>query len=142
LDESFVDSEQVQWVFKHFPLDIHPQAVAAGVAAECAADQQKFWEMHDLLFAHVEQWSINDSAPVFAGYASELALDVDQFNACLVAGDALARVQSDTSDGAPFVQGTPTFIVLFNGEGRIIPGALPADSFATALQEVLDQAAQ
>ena len=46
-------------------------------AAECAADQQKFWEMHDLLFTNVEQWSISDPTPIFAGYAAELALDSD-----------------------------------------------------------------
>ena len=49
------------------------------------------------------------------------------------------RVQSDMQDGAPFVQGTPTFIVLYNGEGRIIPGALPAERFSIALQEIVDQ---
>ena len=51
LDEEFVDSGKVMWVFKHFPLSIHPQAPAAGAAAECAADQGKFWEMHELLFS-------------------------------------------------------------------------------------------
>ena len=142
LDEDFVNTDKVLWVFKHYPLDFHPQAKAAAVAAECAADQQKFWEMHDLLFKNVEQWSVSDPAPVFAEYATELALDMEKFNSCLTAGDAQARVESDMSDGAPFVQGTPTFIVLFNGEGRIIPGALPADSFKSALQQILDQTAQ
>jgi hypothetical protein len=46
LDEQFVDTGKVLWIFKHFPLSIHPQAPAAGIAAECAADQGQFWEMH------------------------------------------------------------------------------------------------
>lgn len=142
LDKSFVDTGQVLWVFKHFPLTMHPQAEAAGVAAECAADQQKFWEMHDLLFQHVEDWSVSNPAPVFSGYAEDLALDLDQFNACIAGGEALARVQQDLNDGLPFVQGTPTFIVLFNGDGRIIPGALPADRFSKALQQIIDANAQ
>jgi protein-disulfide isomerase len=142
LDETFVDTDEVMWVFKHFPLNIHPQAEAAGVAAECAADQQKFWEMHDLLFTNVEQWSISDPNPIFAGYAQELALDTEQFDACVVEGEAMTRVQNDMNDGAPFVQGTPAFVVLFNGEGRIIPGALPADRFSAALEEVLALAGQ
>jgi protein-disulfide isomerase len=63
LDETFVDTDQIFWVYKHFPLNFHPQAEAAGVAAECAADQGKFWEMHDLLFTNVEQWSVSDPKP-------------------------------------------------------------------------------
>jgi predicted DsbA family dithiol-disulfide isomerase len=43
------------------------------------------------------------------------------------------------SEGAPFVQGTPTFIVLYNGEGQIIPGALPLDTFKQVLQEAVDK---
>lgn len=142
LDETFVDTDQVLWVFKHFPLNFHPQAEAASVAAECAADQGKFWEMHELLFTSVEQWSISDPTPIFDGLASELTLDADTFSACLTDGDALQRVQSDMQDGAALVEGTPTFVVLFNGEGRLIPGALPAERFKEALQQAVDQTAQ
>jgi protein-disulfide isomerase len=138
LDEEFVETDQVMWVFKHFPLTMHPQAEAAGVAAECAGDQQQFWEMHDLLFEHVEDWSVSNPMPVFTGYAETLGLDMDQFNACAADGEAQARVQQDLNEGLPFVQGTPTFIVLFNGDGRIIPGALPADRFSEALQQIID----
>ena len=139
LDEEFVDSGEVMWIFKHFPLNIHPQAPAAGAAAECAGDQGKFWEMHDLLFADPQSWSISDPSPVFADLAGQLELDVDAFNACLADPATAERVTSDMNDGAPFVQGTPTFIVLFNGEGRIIPGALPLETFSQALQEIIDQ---
>ena len=142
LDETFVETGLVMWVFKHFPLNIHPQAEAAGAAAECAADQLKFWAMHELLFEHVEAWSISDPSAVLRGYAEELALDLAQFDACMADGEALARVRSDFTDGAPFVQGTPAFIVLFNGEGRIIPGALPVDRFTEALDQVLAETGQ
>jgi predicted DsbA family dithiol-disulfide isomerase len=53
--------------------------------------------------------------------------------------DAARRVDADITDGAQFVQGTPTFIMLFNGEGRIIPGALPTERFVTIVEEVLAQ---
>ena len=139
LDEEFVDSGEVMWIFKHFPLNIHPQAPAAGAAAECAGDQGKFWEMHDLLFADPQSWSISDPNPVFADLAGQLELDVDAFNTCLADPATAERVTSDMNEGAPFVQGTPTFIVLFNGEGRIIPGALPLETFSQALQEIIDQ---
>lgn len=140
LDEQYVDSGQVLWVFKHFPLSIHPQAPAAGAAAECAADQGKFWEMHAALFADQERWSVADPAPVFAELAGEVGLDTDAFSACLEAGEAAARVDSDMNEGAPFVQGTPTFIVLYNGQGQIIPGALPLETFQEVLDEVVAQA--
>jgi protein-disulfide isomerase len=139
LDEQFVDTGDVMWIFKHFPLTIHPQAPAAGAAAECAGDQGKFWEMHDLLFTNVDTWSISDPTPIFADLAGQLELDVEAFNACLEDPAASERVQSDMDEGAPFVQGTPTFIVLFNEEGRIIPGALPLETFTQALQEIVDQ---
>lgn len=139
LDEEYVDSGKVMWVYKHFPLSIHPQAPAAGAAAECAADQGKFWEMHEVLFANQDKWSIQDPNPVFEELASEVGLDAAAFTACMESGETAERVSSDMSEGAPFVQGTPTFIVLYNGEGQIIPGALPLDTFKQVLQEAIDK---
>ena len=140
LDEKYVDNGQIMWVFKHFPLDIHPQAPAAGAAAECAADQGMFWEMHAALFADQEVWSVTDPTPIFEGLAADVGLDADAFSTCMAAEEAAARVSSDMTEGAPFVQGTPTFIVLANGEGQIIPGALPLDTFVEVLDEVIAQA--
>ena len=93
--------------------------------------------MHHLLFANMSAWSISDPTPVFAGFAADLDLDLDAFDACVNDPAIAQRVTSDLNDGAPFVQGTPTFIVLFNDEGRIIPGALPLETFSQALQEIL-----
>ncbi len=140
LDEQFVDSGEVLWIFKHFPLSIHPQAPAAGAAAECAGDQGKFWEMHAALFANQDKWGVSDPEPIFKDLAAELGLDADAFNACLADGEAADRVASDMQDGAPYVQGTPTFIVLSNGGGQIIPGALPLETFQQVLQEAVDAA--
>ena len=142
LDEKFVDTDQVYWIFKHFPLSIHPQAPAAGVAAECAADQGKFWEMHERLFNTIPEWSVNEPNPIFAGLAGELGLDVDKFTTCLTEPAANERVQEDLAAGTAFVRGTPTFIVLYDGQGSIIPGALPPDRFIEILQQVLDGNAQ
>lgn len=142
LDEQFVATDQILWVFKHFPLSIHPQAPAAGAAAECAAEQGKFWEMHDKLFNTLQEWSVNDPTPIFTDLAQQLELDVDAFAACLTGEEAAQRVQEDLDAGTPFVRGTPTFIVLYNGQGSIIPGALPAERFISILQEVLDSVTQ
>ncbi|MEZ4678978.1 MAG: thioredoxin domain-containing protein [Caldilineaceae bacterium] len=138
LDEQFVDTDQIFWVFKHFPLSIHPQAPAAGLAAECAANQDKFWEMHELLFNTIERWSLSDPSPVFVELATELGLDTDAFSNCLNDEAVAQRVQEDLDAGASFVRGTPTFIVLYDNQGSIIPGALPAERFTEILQQVLD----
>lgn len=139
LDETFVNTGKILWVFKHFPLSIHPQAPAAGVAAECAAQQGRFWEMYSALFESQDKWSIDEPNPVLIGLARELGIDMSAFETCIADGASIESVQSDMRDGAPIVQGTPTFVVLFNGKGRIIPGALPADRFMEVLQEILDE---
>lgn len=140
LDEQFVETGDVRWVFKHFPLNIHPQAPAAGVASECAAEQDQFWEMHDLLFENVSRWSISDPHPIFVELAEELSLDTEAFEACLDDPEMMARVDDDFADGRAYVQGTPTFIVMEGEQGRIIPGALPAESFVEALNSILGEA--
>ena len=140
LDEQFVATGEILWVFKHFPLSIHPQAPLAGVASECAAEQGQFWEMHHALFSNSDLWGVSDPVPGLTSLAEDLALDMDQFSACLADQAMMDRVNSDLADGAPFVQGTPTFIVLYGGQGRIIPGALPLDQFADALRQMVDEA--
>lgn len=137
LDETFVDTGKVRWVFKHFPLTIHPQAPMAGVAAECASEQGKFWEMGEALFANVQAWSVNAPEEALTTIAGDIGLDTGVFSACLSDVEMMSRVESDFNDGRPFVQGTPTFIVMFNGEGRIIPGALPAENFVDAMNQIL-----
>jgi protein-disulfide isomerase len=137
LDEKYVDTGKVLWVYKHFPLSIHPQAPAAGVASECAAEQGKFWEMHAALFASVERWSIEEPTEVFKEVAAEVGLDGDAFAACLEDPEMMERVDSDMAEGAQFVQGTPTFIIVRGVSGSIIPGALPEATFSQVLDEEL-----
>lgn len=139
LDSNYVDTGKVRFIFKHFPLAMHPQAPAAGVAAECASDQGQFWEMYDLLFETVDAWSVADPSPVFVDLAAQLGLDTDAFSACLADPAVAQRVAADQADGAQFVQGTPTFILLYGDGGRIIPGALPLETFAAELDSILTE---
>ncbi len=138
LDEEFVNTGQVMWVFKHFPIEnIHPFAVSAAIAAECAARQEAFWQFHHRLFVEMSDWSRPDNRGYFMALAAEYELDIDAFESCLAQDESALAVQSDLQDGMPFVRGTPTFVVLYGGEGRLIPGALPADQFVGALSEAL-----
>jgi len=68
-------------------------------------------------------------------------LDTDAFSTCLAEDAPAQAVQSEMRDGAPFVRGTPTFVVLVGGEGRLIPGALPTDQFVAALSQMLAELA-
>lgn len=112
LKEQFPDNLRV--VFKHFPLSqIHPNALPAGLATEAAGRQDKFWEMHDLLFERQADWSgALNAVDIFKGYAEELALDVAQFESDLQDTELRDIVLGGVVEGSRVgVRGTPTFFV-------------------------------
>jgi len=102
----FVD---VRYVWRHLPLtDVHPRAQLAAEAAEAAALQEAFWEMHDLLFEHQDTLTMRD----LISYARSLGLDMDRFTADLRTHAGADRVASDVdSADLSSVSGTPTFFV-------------------------------
>lgn len=104
--------EDVRVVYRHYPLrSIHPNAQLAAQASEAAANQGKFWEMHDELFASQRVWS-NQSNPTddFYKLAEKLELDMMKFKQDLTASETKNKVNSDyTSGSASGVAGTPTF---------------------------------
>jgi protein-disulfide isomerase len=142
LDKRFVESGDVLWVVKHFPLRIHPHAPVAAAAAECAGDQGRFWPMHHLLFERLEQWSTGDDPDTALNrFAADVGLDRSQFNACLTSRKALERVLGDIYDGlAVGVKSIPAFIVLHNGTAQVLTGARSAEQFAATLQQQLENA--
>ena len=128
--------DHVNFIFRHFPIiNIHPNAFAAARAAEAAANQDKFWEMHDKLFETQQSWgqtSSNQQA-LFEGYAEELGLDMDKFKQDYVSSQTSDRINRDVASAKQFsISGTPTFIL--NGE-KI---KNPAD--AAAFEKVLNDA--
>lgn len=102
-------NSQLCYTFRHFPCpDIHPQAQQAAEAAEAAAKQGKFWEMHDILFAH--QHALQDGD--LAEYAARLKLDVMQFLREMSGDVYVQRVQQDIDSGFHSgVYRTPTFFI-------------------------------
>lgn len=110
--------DRVRVVFRGFPLSQHPRAQQAAEAAQCAAEQDKFWAYHDLLFDHSEALEPAD----LKRYAGEAELDVDRFNACLTSGRAAQAVLADRAAGQRYgVQGTPALFV----NGMRLQGVLP-----------------
>lgn len=125
---------QVRLVYRDFPLtQIHPQALPAALAAECAHEQGKFWEYHDLLFANQAQLD----EPSLRDYAAQVGLDTGSFDECLSSQKYLEEVQKDYSDGASYgVSGTPAFFV----NGHLISGAMPLAAFEQAVDQALAEA--
>ena len=121
-------------VYKHSAF-LGQESIWAAQAAECAADQGKFWQYHDLLFAR--QAGENQGAfteDKLIGFAQELELDMTKFGPCLENDQTLSRVQADQKEGSDAgVRGTPTFFI--NGVPLI--GAQPIEAFKTAIEGAL-----
>jgi protein-disulfide isomerase len=122
------DFGDVRYVWRHVPLnDVHPRAQLAAEAAEAAADQGAFWEMHDLLLAHQDALRPSD----LIGYAEQLGLDVERFTDALREHAGAARVADDV-DSADLsdVSGTPTFFI----NGRRHYGAYDTATLSAAVK--------
>lgn len=110
---------QVKLVFKHFPLSAHSRAVPAARAAEAAAKQGKFWEMHDVLFEH--QRALEDAD--LERYAQMIGLDMERFKADFASKEVEERVDADRKQGESLkLEGTPTIFV----DGRLLREPLKA----------------
>ena len=125
LREDETVTEQTRFVFRNFPLtSVHPHAQQAAEAAEAAAAQGQFWEMHDVLYEHQDALELDD----LKEYAEQLGLDGEYLVQELEQGAFTERVQEDLLSGARSgVNGTPTFFI--NGERydeQWDPGALRA----------------
>lgn len=122
---------QIKFVYMNFPLSqIHPQAQMAAEASECAFQQNKFWEMHDLIFTN--QATLADNS--YAVFASQLGLNATTFNTCLSTHLTEPEVSSDHTKGVSYgVPGTPTFFI----NGLPIFGAAPLSVFQTLIDSEL-----
>ncbi len=119
--------DQLRFVFRNFPLDMHPYAEHAAEAAEFAAAHGKFWEMHDLLFEH--QANLKDAT--LLKLAVKLRLASDHLVYALKEGKYAARVKTDLESGiASGVEGTPTFYI----NGKRYDGDYDLDSLIEAVE--------
>jgi protein-disulfide isomerase len=144
LQRQYVDTGRVLLAFREDPLEqLHPFALAAAEAAECAGRQGQFWKMHDLTFAdqkHLDQATLHT-------HARAVGLDVAQFDTCLTETGP-AAVRADAKSAADLtVSGTPTFFLgLRQSDGKIkvlkrFSGALPLTQFSAELDATLEPAA-
>ncbi len=125
--------DSVVHVFKNLPLPMHQQATLAAEAALCAADQGKFWELHDWLFANKN----NISNDTLTAQAEALGLDIPVFTACVDSRTHKAKVEADAKEAGEFgIRGTPGFVV----NGRILTGAQPLEAFVAVIDDELKRA--
>jgi protein-disulfide isomerase len=114
------NEETVRLVYRHFPLSFHRRALKAAEASECAAEQDKFWEYHDILFEN--QNNLAGGVFQLKEWASDLGLDQKRFDDCLDSNEKSDDVKNDRISGtSKGVTGTPTFFV----NGNILEGAQP-----------------
>lgn len=123
---------KVKYVLRHFPLGFHPEAQKAAEAFECAAEQNKGYEMADYIFDANESASM--SVTKWKDGAKTLGLKTSQFNNCLDDGKYASKVKKDAAEGAASgVTGTPATFV----NGQLVSGALPFESFSQIIDQLL-----
>ena len=118
----------VRFAFRHFPLTgIHPHALAAAAAAEAAALQDRFWDMHELLFHRQKALEDGD----LLGYAAQLGLDVAAFDRDRVSDAVVERIRRDMTSGLASGQvlGTPTLFI----DGVVYRGGYDPPALLAAL---------
>lgn len=131
LKQKYIDTGVAKLIYRDFPLGFHANAQKAAEAAECAGEQDRYYEMHDTLFTR----GVGGGVDSFKQYAEDLGLDTEAFNECLDSGQMQLEVSRDAIDGAQVgVSGTPAFFV----NGVFIGGAQPI----TAFDEIINQALQ
>ncbi len=131
IDKQYIKTGKVRYVFRDFPLSFHRQAQKAAEAAECAGEQGRYYEMHDLLF----EQGVQGGEAAFIGYAEEMGLDKSDFKDCLYSGEMAEEVLNDFAEGQRLgVQGTPNFFV----NGIMISGAQPFTVFEQIIEKELE----
>ncbi|PIN85123.1 MAG: disulfide bond formation protein DsbA [Candidatus Diapherotrites archaeon CG11_big_fil_rev_8_21_14_0_20_37_9] len=144
LNEEYIDTGKVQFIYKDFPLNFHPMAQPYAEAARCAGGQGKYWEMHDKIFDEQSKFGqgtiSNLTQEDIKTWASDLGLDTGEFNSCLDSGKYTQEIQANLSEGQQVgVSGTPSFIIgKRDGTGQLIVGAQPYATFKSAIEALLN----
>jgi protein-disulfide isomerase len=138
LKKDYIDMGKVKLVFRDFPLmQIHPEALMAAMAVNCAGEQGKYWQFHDKVFR--EQYNKGDDVirmkeADLKKWAKDIGVDQAMFDQCLDSEKFKHEVMKDKADGdAAGVQGTPTFFI----NGRIMGGAQQYPEYKKLIDELL-----
>lgn len=136
LEAEYIETGKVQIVFVNFPVaQMHPNAPAAHELAMCAAKQDRFWLVHDLLFRHQPQWEgLDEPADYFRALADSASLSSTDLEACFASGEVRAIVQNEVQAvRRSGINSTPTFMI----EGGLLPGAQPIEVWRPILDSLV-----
>jgi protein-disulfide isomerase len=124
-----INTGQIRMRYLDYPLPMHKNTWDASLAAACANDQGKFWEMHDLIFQNQDKWNGEATGRPrgpLGDLAKQVGLDMTKYEACMDAETHRAQIQGNLAEAERRGIGqTPTFII----GGKVIPGAIPFDQF-------------
>jgi protein-disulfide isomerase len=139
LKKEYIDTGKVRFVSRDLPLDFHPNAPSAAMAARCAGDQGKFWEIRNAMMLDT---ATDLGAGALTKYAEKVALDMPAFNRCMSDKKYTDAIQKDKTDaGAAGISGTPSFVIGKSGskeiDGERVVGAVPFSVFDTAIKDAL-----
>lgn len=133
LKADYIETGKLKLIFLNFPIpQIHPNAPASHEFAMCAARQDRFWEVHDLLYGNQDAWhDLNDPSEYFGLLADSAGLQRDSLAACIESGSTRAIIQGEFNAARQAgIQSTPSLVL----EGGLLVGAVPMD----ALRPILD----
>ena len=139
LKTEYIDTGKVRFVSRDLPLEFHPNAPGAAVAARCAGEQHKFWEMRDAMMLDTATDLGSES---ILKYGQKTNLDITAFSACLKEKKFTSAIQKDTADaGALGISGTPSFVIGKTDKQEIagvrIIGAVPYAVFDSTIKDLL-----
>lgn len=123
----------VRFVTKDFPTEgLHPNVFDAHLAAACADEQGRYWEYHDLLYQNQEHFDRDNLKKL----ASQVGINMNQFNECLTSEKYAQEIREDYSDGVQAgIQGTPSYLI----NGNLIPGQIPLDVWKDIIGFILKE---
>ncbi len=135
---NYVSTGKIRLAYVNYPLSIHPNAVPASEAAMCSSVQNKFWPMHDALFATQGKWeSMRDPSPVFDSLAKAIGDDPAAYHVCVSKHLTLPLIQADHDRARQAgARSTPTFFI----GGTMLEGAQPYANFQAAIDSALAHA--
>jgi protein-disulfide isomerase len=138
LKKEYIDTGKMRFLTHEFPLDFHPQAMPAAMAARCAGEQGKYWEMKDALMTN----SANLSSDLITQLARDRGLDMDKYKACVESGKYREQIaQEGPAARAIGINGTPSFVIGRQSgdyvEGYLVVGAQPFQNFDAVAKKLL-----
>ncbi len=141
IESEYISKGKVRYIFRDYPLQFHQQALPAALAANCAGEQEKYWEMNNFLFENPTKLDIASTL----SSAKSLGLNYEEFEKCVNEKKYESEIQKDAEDAKKYgVRGTPSFFIGKTEEGKemtgsYVRGAQPFEAFKARIDKLLSE---